>query len=422
MRKLVALLTLALLVLGMLAPAAAQDEDESGIAHIRVALFAPSVARVIVFLDGEIALSGLPQGRVSAWREVPAGTHTLQLGTTSSDIAAAFFGPLEVELPAGSFLTLAAIGSDDPNTADINEFQVVTVDETDAYTKAATPGTANVTFFHTIKGGPIVDVWSMPTPAEAAAEGEEAPSAAQDGTRLASALAFPGSFPTAAGPLNDGVIKAVLPAGSYDLQVVQNGYREPVIIDAPGFEIEAGQNYLVAATGSSDAPDLTVVSGPADEFVAGNIVDTAAAWPEVSTLVAALQAADPSLLETLGGTGPFTVFAPSNEAFAAALAGLGMTPADVMGNQELLNTVLKYHVIGAAGGGAIHSSELGDRTTILTLANEFISVEGGLLNGTVNVVNGDIPATNGIVHIIDGVLLPPSVIAAMAGEGAAEGE
>jgi uncharacterized surface protein with fasciclin (FAS1) repeats len=184
--------------------------------------------------------------------------------------------------------------------------------------------------------------------------------------------------------------------------------------------VEAGQNYLVAIAGSADAPTLVVESGASDEFVGGTIVDLASSNADLSTLVAALQAADPSILEALAGAGPYTVFAPSNDAFASALEAMGMTAAGVLGNTELLNTILKYHVVGAAGGGAVHSSELGSRGRLLTLANEFIDVTGGVLNGTINVVNADVPASNGIVHVIDGVLVPPSVLAAMAGE--AEGE
>jgi uncharacterized surface protein with fasciclin (FAS1) repeats len=414
MRKLVALLTLALLVLGIVAPVVAQDD---GVAHIRVAHLAAAPATVIVFLNGEVALSGLRAGRVSAWREVPAGTHTVQLGTTSGDPANAFFGPLEIEVAPGSFVTLSTLGSDDTNTADLNEYQVVSLDQTDLYAKAAPPGAATVSFFHAVEGAAVLDVWSMPTPAEPPAEGEEAPSAAQDGERIVNALGFPGSFFTAAGPMNDGRTDVVIPAGTYDLQFVPNGFREPVVIDAPGFEVAAGDNILVVARGSADAPDLAVVRGPANEFVTGNIVETAQSWSDLSTLVLGLQAADPAILEALAGPGPFTVFAPTDDAFAAAMEALGMSAEDVLGNQELLNTVLRYHIVSAAGGGAIHSSELGTRGQILTLANEFISAEGGVLNGSVNVVTADVPATNGIIHVIDGVLLPPSVVAAMAGEG-----
>lgn len=422
MRKLVAVLTLALLMLGIIAPAAAQDEAPEGVAYIRVAQFSPAQARIIVFLDSETILSGLPVNRVSSWREVPAGTHSVALGSTSGDIANAFYGPVDVTVEAGTFTTWALIASDDPNTADLNEYQFHVVDETAAYTKAAPAGAANVTIFHAAEGGGVIDIWSLPTPTEEPAEGTAALVPAVDGTKIVTALGFPNTFFTALGPLNDGFVTIPVAAGSYDLQVVPNEFRQPALVDAPGFEVEAGQNYLVAVVGGADALELVVENGPSDEFVSGTIVDLASSNADLSTLVAALQAADPSILEALAGTGPFTVFAPSNEAFASALEAMGLTAADVLGNTEMLNTILKYHVVGAAGGGAIHSSELGTRGRLLTLANEFIDVTGGVLNGTINVVNADVPATNGIVHIIDGVLVPPSVLAAMAGEAEAESE
>jgi uncharacterized surface protein with fasciclin (FAS1) repeats len=420
MRKLVAVLTLALLMLGIVAPATAQDEAPEGVAHVRIAQFSPAQPRIIVFWDSEAILSGLPANRVSSWREVAAGTHSVSLGATSGNIDNAFYGPVEVSVEPGSFTTFALIASDDPNTADLNEYQFHAVDETATYASASVPGAGNVTFFHAVEGGAIVDIWSLPTPAEPPAEGAAAPVPAIDGTKIVTALGFPNTFFTALGPMNDGYTTVAIPAGSYDLQVVPNEFREPALVNETGFEVEAGQSYLVAVVGSADAPELAVVSGASDEFVTAGIVDLVTGNADLSTLVAALQAADPAILEALGGTGPFTVFAPTNDAFTALLEALGMTPADVLGNTELLNTVLRYHVVGAAGGGAIHSSELGTRGRLLTLANEFIDVSGTTLNGTVNVVTADIPATNGIVHIIDGVLVPPSVLAAMAGE--AEGE
>jgi uncharacterized surface protein with fasciclin (FAS1) repeats len=423
MRKLVALLTLALLMLGLVVPAAAQEEEApEGTGYIRIAQFSPAQPRVIVFLNSEVALSGLPFGRVSAWREVPAGTHSVALGSTSGNIENAFLGPIEIEVAAGSFTTYALVASDDPNTADVNEYKFRAIDETAQYTLAATPGAANVTIFHAIEGAPIIDIWALPTPAEAPAEGEAAPVPAIDGARIVTALAFPETFFTPQGPLNDGYFTQAIPAGTYDIQAVPNEFREPAIIDVQGFELEAGQNYLIAAIGTPDTPDLAVVSGPADEFVTAGIVDLAVGTGDLSTLVAALQAADPAILEALGGTGPFTVFAPTNDAFAALLEALNVSAEDLLGNTELLNTVLRYHVVGAAGGGAIHSSELVTRGQILTLSNEFISAEGTVLNGSVNVISADIPATNGIVHVIDGVLLPPSVVAALAAAEATEGE
>ena len=135
---------------------------------------------------------------------------------------------------------------------------------------------------------------------------------------------------------------------------------------------------------------------------AGNIVDVAADTPDLSTLVEAVTAAD--LAETLQGEGPFTVFAPTNEAFDALPEGeldRLLKPA----NQEELANILKYHVVE----GEVMSSDLTNGQKAKTL-------EGGSLTVTINgqtvkindatVATADVPASNGVVHVIDQVLLP----------------
>ena len=135
---------------------------------------------------------------------------------------------------------------------------------------------------------------------------------------------------------------------------------------------------------------------------AGNIVDVAADTPDLSTLVEAVTAAD--LAETLQGEGPFTVFAPTNEAFDALPAGeldRLLEPA----NKEELANILKYHVVE----GEVMSTDL-------TNGQKAETLEGGTLTVTINgktvkindatVATADVPASNGVVHVIDQVLLP----------------
>lgn len=123
------------------------------------------------------------------------------------------------------------------------------------------------------------------------------------------------------------------------------------------------------------------------------------------TLVAALGAA--GLAETFAdcAEGPFTVFAPTDEAFAAALAALDLTAEELLGNTELLTTVLQYHVVP----GIVGSAEVVGSTSLETLQGESIAVNETELNGSVNIVSTDNWACNGVVHAIDGVLLPPSL-------------
>ncbi|MDP3341840.1 fasciclin domain-containing protein [Frigidibacter sp.] len=133
-----------------------------------------------------------------------------------------------------------------------------------------------------------------------------------------------------------------------------------------------------------------------------DIVDTAIAAGDFTTLVAAVQAA--GLVETLKGTGPFTVFAPTDAAFAALPAG---TVEDLLKpeNKEQLAAVLTYHVVP----GKVMSTDLTDGMTAATVqgADVTIMTEGGVKVNAANVTTADIEASNGVIHVIDAVILPP---------------
>jgi basic membrane protein A and related proteins len=160
----------------------------------------------------------------------------------------------------------------------------------------------------------------------------------------------------------------------------------------------------------------TIVTGvdPAGGALLGNIADVVIAAaggdaPEFTTLLAAVQAADPAVLETLMSPGPFTVFAPTDAAFAATLEALGMTAEQVLGDTELLTSILTYHVV--PGVAATSNLVVGlDGASVTTAQGSDISVaivDGGVvLNGSVNVTAVDIPASNGVIHVIDAVLVP----------------
>ena len=143
----------------------------------------------------------------------------------------------------------------------------------------------------------------------------------------------------------------------------------------------------------------------------GTIPEVAAADGRFSTLVAALGAAN--LVDALSAEGPFTVFAPTDDAFAALLEQLGVTPAELLANPELA-TILKYHVVP----GKVMAADIVNLTSVTTLAEKDVSIEvvdgGVVLNGSVNLIETDIEASNGVIHVLDGVLLPsepkPSIV------------
>tara|TARA_R110002073_G_scaffold100174_4_gene228255 strand:- start:2228 stop:2713 length:486 start_codon:yes stop_codon:yes gene_type:complete len=135
---------------------------------------------------------------------------------------------------------------------------------------------------------------------------------------------------------------------------------------------------------------------------ADDIVDTAIAAGQFSTLVAAVQAA--GLVETLKGDGPFTVFAPTDEAFAALPEG---TVANLLKpeNKDQLIAVLTYHVVA----GKIMSADIAGKTAeVDTVQGSKLSVDAtnGVRVDNANVVMADIETSNGVIHVIDAVVLP----------------
>jgi transforming growth factor-beta-induced protein len=136
-----------------------------------------------------------------------------------------------------------------------------------------------------------------------------------------------------------------------------------------------------------------------------NVVEIAQSNESFSTLVTALSEAD--LVTALNGNGPFTVFAPTNDAFNALLSQTGLTVEELL-QSELLDDVLLYHVVS----GKILSTDLSN-TSVETLSGETIniSIDGGVtINGSASVTTADIEATNGVIHIIDQVLVPENLI------------
>jgi uncharacterized surface protein with fasciclin (FAS1) repeats len=133
-----------------------------------------------------------------------------------------------------------------------------------------------------------------------------------------------------------------------------------------------------------------------------DIIDIAASNPDFSTLVAAVKAA--GLVETLKGDGPFTVFAPTNEAFAALPAG---TVENLLKpeNKDQLIKILTYHVVP----GNVTSDQLaGKRMDVATVQGQTVHIDGrkGVMVNKSRVTTADIMASNGVIHVIDKVLLP----------------
>jgi len=201
------------------------------------------------------------------------------------------------------------------------------------------------------------------------------------------------------------VLRADVPAGKA-ITTVQGGIFK---VDAVGGDlvITDGRNRTAKIT----ATDLAASNGvihvvdkvilPANR----NIVQTAQALPDFSILVEAVVAAN--LQGTLSGTGPFTVFAPSNAAFAALLAELGVTKEQLLSDVPLLTRVLTYHVLS----GRVLKADVPVGSAIGTVEGGTFTVDAGLTitdqrGRRAGIVGTDVLTSNGVIHVIDKVILP----------------
>ena len=134
-----------------------------------------------------------------------------------------------------------------------------------------------------------------------------------------------------------------------------------------------------------------------------DIVDTAVAAGQFETLVAAVQAA--GLVDTLKGDGPFTVFAPTDAAFAALPEGT-VESLLLPENRDMLTSILTYHVVP----GKVKAKNLSDGLAAATVNGSDVTFDlsnGAMVNGA-NIVKTDIYTSNGVIHVIDAVLMPPA--------------
>ncbi|HSM07010.1 MAG TPA: fasciclin domain-containing protein [Longimicrobiales bacterium] len=192
-----------------------------------------------------------------------------------------------------------------------------------------------------------------------------------------------------AADLSDGQIITTLAGETLEVDIAGSSVS---LIDGSGNAISVVGTDLEASNGVAHLIDMVALP----EL---DILETAAI-NGFTTLVALVE--DAGLTGTLQGDGPFTVFAPTDDAFAEIEAPTG----------ELLESVLLYHVVA----GEVFAADLSDGQVVTTASGESftVNIDGSSVTitdgsgNTVNVVVTDVPASNGIIHVIDGVLLPPA--------------
>jgi transforming growth factor-beta-induced protein len=162
-------------------------------------------------------------------------------------------------------------------------------------------------------------------------------------------------------------------------------------------------------TAEATADDSEMTDEMTDEMTGepGTIVDVAVDAGDFQTLVAAVTAA--GLVETLSGDDEYTVFAPTDDAFAAAITALGITAEELLADTETLTSILTYHVVS---GEVLAADVVGlDGQSVETVngATVDITIDGDtVMVNDATVITADVDASNGVIHVIDTVLLPPA--------------
>ena len=137
----------------------------------------------------------------------------------------------------------------------------------------------------------------------------------------------------------------------------------------------------------------------------GDVVVVAASRDDLTTLVAAIEAA--GLAETLAGDGPFTIFAPNDAAFEAYLGEMGMSVEDALADTAFLSTLLQGHVVETADDSSMVAGMVDNPFVSLAGTELPVTVDGDTITiGGAEIVEADIFATNGVIHVIDTVLAP----------------
>jgi uncharacterized surface protein with fasciclin (FAS1) repeats len=326
-----------------------------------------------VFSKGVVVIRELAFGTISDWLELDPGSYNIRVSPTGQGLNAAVISLDEFEVAADEYITVAAIG-----TVALDTLRAQVIKEDDSNIGI---GNARVTVFHAAEGVPAVDVLA-------------------DGNPLVTVLSFPGSLGS-----NDGLETIEVPAGVYNLQVRATGSTDPgdIVADLPETEFALNGNYFIAVAGTVDAQQVVSDSRQLPD----SIIDVLVGDGRFSTLLAAIDAA--GMTETLDTGGPYTLLAPSDGAFEYLFETRGATAEELLANSEALTAILNNHVIE----GAVDAETIGGMESITPLSGSNLNVEqtnlGLVLQFDVHITRSDIAASNGLVHIINRVLLPLSV-------------
>ncbi|MGH8924678.1 MAG: fasciclin domain-containing protein [Acidimicrobiia bacterium] len=158
-----------------------------------------------------------------------------------------------------------------------------------------------------------------------------------------------------------------------------------------------------ASTTTTAAPAPTTTEAVAEDM--GDVLEVAAAEGDLSTFLAALEAA--GIMEDFHGEGPYTLFIPTDEAFSAYLSEAGMSQAEVFAGAEMLQAILNHHIVNMMEDAEMVMGMAGQSFTTVGGQALEVTVEGEtVMVGEATVERYDLLASNGVIHVIDTVLIP----------------
>ena len=359
MRKLLSLLLPALLLFAALPVVAQSPEstptlDPMSMAHFRVVNLAADVDSVDVWLDNQEAqIAGLKAGEGSKWLNVAPGDHQIAVGPAGSTSNQAAIAPETVSLPGRAWTTVAVIGSKADGSLRTAVFQQTMTE--------LTPGVTRVIFMNAVDGEPVTVL--------------------RDGVPYVTSLDYPKAY-----AIDED-------SGAHTFEA-QTGGQKPQSLATLKAVLRESSYYLIALTSDGSGQKLVAVaSTSADVAIAlgelrepGTLIDAVDGSELTGDLSAALDQA--ALTDTLAGKGPYTLFAPNGFKLDGTMNGDGLA------------ALLKDHIVQ----GDLLSQELVEAGSVTTLGGKTydVHVEGNtIMIGNSRVLAVNLPATNGVIHIID---------------------
>lgn len=356
--------------------------DADNNAHVRFANFSPDGGGIQISLNGEVSedVGTLDYPSMSEWVTIPVGTVSIAIVGEGASADAPTLGPADLSVSGGTWQTIAVVGSSAGGTLNAIAIQ-------EAYEELL-PGTGGLTFLHAAEGIPPVNLH-------------------RDNVVYFAQLSYPS--------LEGGTSYSTLPedAGVHNFAVSPVEDPETVLAEAAEYEVPENAYLFMALIGTEGNTELFthVTDRSAVEIALGNLpepgrlIDALNADENLTALAAALQSSD--LAATLGGEQEYTIFAPANFVLDNAASG------------EVTADVLQAHIVE----GKFTSRDIVAQGTLTSLAGTplEVTVQGNnvYVNGA-QVIDVNIPATNGVIHMVNGLVTTGGTAGETAAEATAE--